>query len=1278
MLDISTHSAVFNSIAGNAILAAIFLYLWRVDRRERALGIWAAAYAASACRVAFRLAALSGMAEAVYGEALFGAAAIVLLWLGTREFVGAAPRHPWAAGLAALAVFGAVSGLAAAGAIPLVVPYLIAGLVFLLAGSALLRRGKDNPGVGYGLVGVLFALYGGYVFVFSELASRPDDPRAYVFGPIINLAIGMLLLVVAQRKQQFAAVRLGEALRSEAADRRTAEAGGMESEQRFRAILDSTRSLIGLLSAEGTVLEVNRAALERAGLGREAVVGRKFWDTPWWAHDPEQQLRLKQAIRRVAAGGHDRFEAHGRLGHFDFFLTPIRAASGQVLYLVPEGHDITARKQVEQTLHATEQRFRAISEGSMLGVFAAEPAGQVTYLTRRASEITGVSEAEAIAGRWPDYIHPDDLAQQRAQWRQAMAERKSFVGERRYLRRDGSLVWARVHVAPIIEGDELRGFVGTIEDITARKQIEQALRDSEEKFSSFFALTPEPIAVCFYPGGEYAEVNEAWCHVFGFEQAEVIGRTGLDLGLWEEAEDRHRFYDQLSRCGEIRNAEIRFRRRDGRFVTTLASAKVIDFGGNQRILWNVHDLTAQRLLEYQHGEAERALRESEERLSRVFYLLPDLVTISSIEDGRFVDMNHQWEAMTGYTREEAIGTPIAQMGIWVDPEQRRRLVEDVLRDGLVRSREIWIRRKDWRQMICETSGSTFEWHGQRLLLLVTRDMTEKRRAEDALRVSQEKFAKAFLGSPDYISISRLSDGRLIEVNEAFERFTGYSRAEAIGRTAVELDIWAAPENRAVALNDLASSGALRDYECMLRSRDGQVHACLITCSTIEISGETCMIGIVRDITEQRRVEQALRESEEKFSAIFHFSPVALGVTSIPEGRYLDVNEAWSEQFGFPRESMIGRTSLDIGLWADSGERSRLFDDLAQHSQVRNREVHFRRSDGTDILCELSGHVFELHNEPVLIWSAHDVTEHRRVQEEIRDLNVRLEARVRERTVRLQTANEELASALEALKLAQDELVRTEKLAALGSLVAGVAHELNTPIGNSVTVASTLQDKTRDFSRELASGQVRRSSLEAYLDGAHTAAELLMRSLAQANELVGSFKQVAVDQTSAQRRRFGLRLVVEEVMATLSPILKKTPFKFELDIDDKTAMNGFPGPLGQVITNLVTNSLAHGFEGRKQGLMRLAARSCGPDSIELIFSDDGIGIPEADLRHIFDPFFTTKLGRGGSGLGLHIVHNIVTRVLGGRIRADSGPGAGTRFTLTLPVTAPEAGERKSLV
>jgi C4-dicarboxylate-specific signal transduction histidine kinase len=287
---------------------------------------------------------------------------------------------------------------------------------------------------------------------------------------------------------------------------------------------------------------------------------------------------------------------------------------------------------------------------------------------------------------------------------------------------------------------------------------------------------------------------------------------------------------------------------------------------------------------------------------------------------------------------------------------------------------------------------------------------------------------------------------------------------------------------------------------------------------------------------------------------------------------------------------------------------------------------------------------------------------------LRDLNAELEARVQARTEDLEMANAELSAAMNTLEQAQDELVRSEKMAALGSLVAGVAHELNTPIGNSLMVASTLQERTDEFESGIEKG-LTRTALNRQLSTSREAAASLVRNLQRAGELIASFKQVAVDQTTSARRRFALDEVVHEIILTLSPALKKMPWKIESDVPTGIWLESYPGPLGQVLTNLINNAVLHAFDGLSVGMIRVGARSLDESSMQLTLSDDGNGILPEHLPRIFDPFFTTRMGRGGTGLGLSICHNIVENILGGRVNVASTPGQGTVFTLTLPLVAP---------
>jgi signal transduction histidine kinase len=254
---------------------------------------------------------------------------------------------------------------------------------------------------------------------------------------------------------------------------------------------------------------------------------------------------------------------------------------------------------------------------------------------------------------------------------------------------------------------------------------------------------------------------------------------------------------------------------------------------------------------------------------------------------------------------------------------------------------------------------------------------------------------------------------------------------------------------------------------------------------------------------------------------------------------------------------------------------------------------------------------------------------------------------------------------------QRYLIENERLAALGGLVAGVAHEINSPVGISLTVASTLARRCANFADQIVSGPVRRSLLAEFADGSRDAANQLVANLQRAGELIQSFKQVAVDRSHADRRTFDLKLATEQIVASVRPGLPKSR-RDSLALDEMPAdiiLDSYPGAYGQVLTNLIFNAVTHGFTDRPGGHILIKARRLGEEQVEITFSDDGSGIPEEVQRQVFNPFFTTKRGQGSTGLGLYIVHNLVTQQLGGRITLVSAPGKGTTICMTLPLLAP---------
>jgi signal transduction histidine kinase len=284
-----------------------------------------------------------------------------------------------------------------------------------------------------------------------------------------------------------------------------------------------------------------------------------------------------------------------------------------------------------------------------------------------------------------------------------------------------------------------------------------------------------------------------------------------------------------------------------------------------------------------------------------------------------------------------------------------------------------------------------------------------------------------------------------------------------------------------------------------------------------------------------------------------------------------------------------------------------------------------------------------------------------LSEELRRSNVDLEVRIKERTT-------ELTETLEKLKATQHTLIENEKLASLGAMVAGISHELNTPLGNIQVVNSTVKEQTSRFAKALASGDVRRSALDAHVQSAFEASELIEISTRKAIELISNFKRVSVDQTSEQRRQFDLAEVVQSDLSALAPRLQRCNLKVQVDIPSGIRCDSYPGPLGQIIANLMINTTVHAYAPEQGGTVHIHADIDGP-GIRLTVSDNGKGMDSTVLAHVFDPFFTTQLGKGGSGLGLSISKRIATNVLGGDLLVTSVPNEGARITICFPQVAP---------
>jgi PAS domain S-box-containing protein len=838
------------------------------------------------------------------------------------------------------------------------------------------------------------------------------------------------------------------------------------------------------------------------------------------------------------------------------------------------------------------------------------------------------------------------------------------------------------------------------QDIAKRKQIERELHEREARYRAL--VEQSPIAIIEWDiDYRIIEWNAAAEKIFGYTRKQALGQhAGFIVPDAQRADGI--FRDAVAGSGSTRSIHQNLR-ADGQTITCQwSNAYIAEKPGRAgHLLSMAEDITEQR-------RAEEALSLSEAKFAGAFQCNPDSVSITRISDGRIIDVNQTFETISGFTRDESIGKTSLELGLWVHPEQRIALSEQLHVYRIVRDFSWTMRTRHGDLRTSQSHGTLFNVGQEQYVLTVTRDITDQRRIEEqkaeadrallrlaqgtrdmagesffellvadlasALRIDRALIGLRIANAPDRIQTLAVQvNGRKID---NFQYSAIGAPCENI--LAGEISIFATgvqsrfPDDRSLAEQHCESyAGA------PLHDAAGNTIGVLAVTHSQPLANPDLVRSLLQVFSERasaelerKRADEALRSSEQRFATIFHSSPVAMAVFHLAGANVVvDLNNAFEHLFLFKRSAVIGKNDGDLALYANETERRAVNKAIRQKGYIDRYEAWINRGDGSKALFMLSGAMFELAGEKFAIFTGEDITEKYEIENEILELNSTLEERVIERTEELQQANQELESTLDTLNMAQEELVRSEKLAALGSLVAGIAHELNTPIGNSLMVASTLIDRTRALAGSY-SGGLKRSTLKNYIDDAGKAGEILERNLYRAANLVASFKQVAVDQTSSQRRTFSLAEVVSEIMLTLSPTIRKTVFTVDQNIPEELVMDSYPGPLGQVVTNLVNNALLHGFEGRDTGIVSIDAQLVADDWLELTIQDNGIGIPAANINRVFDPFFTTKLGAGGSGLGLPIMHNIVTSVLGGKVRMQSEVNAGTIFILALPLIAPQ--------
>ncbi|WP_343054981.1 PAS domain S-box protein [Azospirillum oleiclasticum] len=591
---------------------------------------------------------------------------------------------------------------------------------------------------------------------------------------------------------------------------------------------------------------------------------------------------------------------------------------------------------------------------------------------------------------------------------------------------------------------------------------------------------------------------------------------------------------------------------------------------------------------------------------------------------------------------------------YADPDDRARHIAELYRDGAVTEEEVTFLRGDGERFVGRMSSALIDFGGRRCHISWFMDVSAEKAAAAARRLLAERLAMALEATRAAAWDADLVAGRFWW-SDTFPRMLGFDRVPEMPPDFWESRLHPDDRDRVLATieSHLRGESAVYDYAYRLRTESGGW-------LWIEAKGR-CLrdadgravryVGIMTDISERRVQEERVRASEARLIRILETAPVAVNITT-PGGDWLFCNAQSCAIMGVSRQELTSVSTPTF--YADRADRKALLERFQREGPFRDAEIRFRRPDGSLVWVLSSWDEIVFDGQRALVTWLYDITGRKQEEAEFK------------------RAKEAAERALGELRVAQESLIQAETMASLGALVAGVAHEVNTPIGIGLTAATHIAEQARALHDRFRQGSLRRSEMAEYLETIIEGSGLMVSNISRAAELIQSFKQVAVDQSSGERRGFDLATYIGEVLFSLRPRLKRTTLTVEVDCPEGITMDSYPGALSQVLTNLVINAIVHAYaDGAGSGTIRIGVVPKGGDAVVLTFADDGVGMAPEVRSHIFEPFFTTRRGRGGSGLGLHILFNTVTQMLGGSVEVESAPGQGTRFILSFPRVSPPA-------
>jgi PAS domain S-box-containing protein len=1017
--------------------------------------------------------------------------------------------------------------------------------------------------------------------------------------------------------------------------RRRAEPAMMEREAaeevrvHFRSIVGSSDDAIIGKNLDGIVTSWNPAAERIFGYTAGEVIGQPLLKL----FPPERIGEEADIMAQIAAGKHvEHFETvrvrkDGTRIDVSVTISPIRNSAGQIVGASKIARDITAGKRTEVALRDNERRFRALIEHSTDSISVVDADNHIIYLSPSVRSVEGYAPEELIGRNGLENTHPDDLTRVEVYVRQLLAapgESIPVLWRRRH--KDGRWLWLEGYATNLLGDPVIRGIVTNYRDVTQRREAEAALRESQALYRSLVDQMPAGV---FRKDaeGRYVFVNSTFCRLRNTTWDLFLGRLPAELPDIEapfktEAAEHHA---EIMRTGRTIEVIDEYHREDG---TTLYFHVVKSpvFDSDHRIIGTqgiVVDITEHRRAEEELKFHETLLREMGQ-IAKVGGWELDVATGArrwTEEVARIHDLDPALSSRSRLGLDDYRGTSRVRIEAALKEAVEFATPYDLELELITaKGAHKWVR----------TIGHPVEANGKVVKIRGSyQDITERKRAEVALHESNARFASMFKSSPVATSLSTLREGRYLDVNEAFLKMFQRSRDEVIGHTVHELNTWVDWRKRDALFAALKEHGVVHNFEMELRAKSGQVIELLWSGVQIVIDGETCLLGSGSDITERKRAQAALRESEERFRQIAGNITEVFWMTDPGTGTMLYVSPAYEAIWGRTCESLYAAPRLWLeAIHAEDRDRVRA---AAEKQADGNYDESYRilRPDGSPRwirdrafpIRDQDGRVYRM------VGTAEDITDRRRLEGQFRE---------------------------------------AQKLEAIGTLAGGIAHDFN----NILTAINGFAELAR---LTAADNHAACEHIDSVLTATWRAASLVRQILAFSRREEQQRHPIQLDQVMAEPLKL-LRATIPSIIefdVALAPALPSV-------LADTTQIH-------QVVINLGTNA----WQAMKPRAGRLQVRlekvavdslaaEANPhlrpgDYVRLSVTDTGHGMDLETQAHIFEPFFTTKLPGEGTGLGLSVVHGIVVGH-DGAITVYSEPGRGTTFHVYFPAHGAESVEK----